>query len=102
MSNVVRHVLVADGDPEGARHAAAALEGFDVETMGTVPAMLERIVGSAFDVILLDPGLGDDDDNALALVHRVRTLAPDTVVVIWSARPTVEFTVRAMRSGGAG
>jgi two-component system response regulator HydG len=61
--------------------------------------MLERIVGSSFDLVLLDPGLGDDDDNALALLHRVRTMAPDTVVVIWSARPTVEFTVRAMRSG---
>src|SRR5690606_24634997 len=41
----------------------------------------------------------DDDDGALALLHRIRTVAPDTVVVIWSARPTVEFTVRAMRSG---
>ena len=99
MSNVVRHVLVADADPQGASHAAEALGGFDVETIATVPAMLERIVGTTFDLVLLDPGLGDDDDNALALLHRVRTMAPDTVVVIWSARPTVEFTVRAMRSG---
>jgi DNA-binding NtrC family response regulator len=102
MSNAVRHVLVADADPEGARHAATALSGpsgMDVETIATVPGMLERIVGASFDLVLLDPGLGDDDDNALALLHRVRTMAPDTVVVIWSARPTVEFTVRAMRSG---
>jgi len=99
MSNVVRHVLVADADPQGASHAAAALGGVEVETVATVPGMLERIVGAAFDLVLLDPGLGDDDDNALALLHRVRTMAPDTVVVIWSARPTVEFTVRAMRSG---
>jgi two-component system, NtrC family, response regulator HydG len=95
----VRHLLVADADPAGAGHAAAALADFDVETITTVPAMLERIVGSTFDLVLLDPSLGDDDDTALALLHRVRTLAPDTVVVIWSARPTVEFTVRAMRSG---
>jgi DNA-binding NtrC family response regulator len=27
-------------------------------------------------------------------------VAPDTVVVIWSANPTVEFAVRAMRAGG--
>jgi DNA-binding NtrC family response regulator len=94
-----RHLLVADADPAGAARAAAALADFDVETISAVPTMLDRIVGSAFDLVLLDPSLGDDDDTALALVHRVRTLAPDTVIVIWSARPTVEFTVRAMRSG---
>ncbi len=99
MSTAVRHVLVADADKAGVSHATGALAGFDVESIDTVPAMLERITGSAFDIVLLDPGLGDDDDNALALLHRVRTLAPDTVVVIWSSKPTVEFTVRAMRSG---
>jgi DNA-binding NtrC family response regulator len=56
-------------------------------------------VSSAFDCVLLDPALGGDDDGALALLHRVRTAAPDTVVVMWSAAPTVEFTVRAMRAG---
>jgi len=95
----VRHLLVADADPAGADHARAALVGFDVETISTVAEMFERIVGSAFDLVLLDPALGEDDDTALALLHRVRTLAPDTVVVIWSSKPTVEFTVRAMRSG---
>jgi DNA-binding NtrC family response regulator len=49
--------------------------------------------------VLFDPALGEDDDGALALLHRLRTLAPDTVVVIWSEQPTVHFTVRAMRSG---
>ena len=95
----VRHVLVADGDPIGAARACEALAGLDVETVATPPAALERVVGSAFDLVLFDPGLGDDDDGALALLHRLRTVAPDTVVVIWSERPTVEFTVRVMRSG---
>ena len=54
---------------------------------------------SAFDAVLLDPALGDDDDTALALLHRMRQIAPDTVVVIWSEHPTVEFAVRAMRAG---
>ena len=95
----VRHVLVADGDLAGTERATQALAGLDVETVATPPAALERVVGSAFDLVLLDPVLGDDDDGALALLHRLRTVAPDTVVVIWSDRPTVEFTVRAMRSG---
>jgi two-component system, NtrC family, response regulator HydG len=128
MSNVVRHVLVADADPVGVAHATAAfipspgesaaltgetrghgseatnvelaaMSGVDVESVSTPAALFERVVGSAFDLVLLDPGLGDDDDGALALLHRVRTVAPDTVVVIWAPAPTIEFTVRAMRSG---
>jgi len=97
--NAVRHVLVADADPDGVARARAALAGMDVEPVATPPAALERLVGTAFDLLLIDPALGEDDDGALALVHRMRTVAPDTVVVIWSPRPTVEFTVRAMRSG---
>src|SRR4029078_12794509 len=31
--------------------------------------------------------------------HRMRTVSPDTVVVIWSDHPTVGFAVRAMRAG---
>jgi DNA-binding NtrC family response regulator len=97
--NAVRHVLVADPEPGGGGRVRAALSGLDVEEVATPPALLERVVGSAFDVVMLDPALGGDDDGALSLLHRVRTIAPDTVVVVWSARPTVEFTVRAMRSG---
>ena len=99
--NVLRHVLVADADSDGAARARAALAGLDVEVVTTPAAALERLVGPAFDLLLLDPALGPggDEDGALALVHRVRTVAPDTVVVIWSSKPTVGFAVRAMRSG---
>ncbi|HUJ62277.1 MAG TPA: sigma-54 dependent transcriptional regulator [Kofleriaceae bacterium] len=94
-----RHVLVVDGDLLGVAHARDALAGLDVEAVASPPAALERLVGSAFDLALLDPALGGDEDGALALLHRMRTVAPDTVVVLWSARPTVELTVRVMRSG---
>src|SRR5207244_4233234 len=76
-----------------------ALGGVDVESVATATAALERIVGSAFDAVLFDPALADDDDGALALLHRMRTIAPDTVVVMWAEQPTVGFAVRAMRSG---
>ena len=99
MPDVIRHVLVADGTAAGVAAARDALPGVDVEAVNTMQLALERVTGSAFDLVLLDPALGDDDDGALALLHRLRTFAPDTVVVIWSERPTVEFTVRGMRSG---
>jgi DNA-binding NtrC family response regulator len=97
--DVIRHVLVADASAAGLTAAKDALAGVDVEAVATPVAVLERVVGSAFDLVLLDPVLGDDEDGALALLHRLRTVAPDTVVVIWSERPTIEFTVRVMRSG---
>jgi DNA-binding NtrC family response regulator len=92
----VRHVLVIDPDPAKLQDA---LVGLDVEAVPTATAAFERVVGSAFDLALLDPALGEDDDGALALLHRLRTIAPDTAFVIWAAVPTIEFTVRAMRSG---
>jgi two-component system, NtrC family, response regulator HydG len=95
----LRHVLVVDADPQSLAHEMGALAGLDVEAVTTAPAALDRVVGSTFDLALLDPALGGDDDGALALLHRLRTLAPDTVVVIASDKPTIEFTVRAMRSG---
>ena len=99
MPDAVRHLLVADPDAKGVEQARAALPGVDVESVTSAPAMLERLVGSPFDLLLLDPALGEDEDGALALLHRVRTVAHDTVVVIWSVKPTVELTVRVMRSG---
>ncbi len=95
----VRHVLIVDRDPATAVVGQNALAGMDVEIVTTPVAALERVVGSSFDAVLFDPSLGEDDDGALALMHRLRTVAPDTVLVIWSEHPTVGFTVRAMRAG---
>ena len=94
-----RHVLIVDADPGTVADVTRALANMDVEAVATPIAALERVGGSSFDALLLDPALGDDDDGALSLLHRLRTVAPDTVVVIWSANPTVEFAVRAMRAG---
>jgi DNA-binding NtrC family response regulator len=91
-----RRVLVIDAEPDLARQALA---GMDVETCVSTTAALERVVGSAFDAALFDPALAGDDDGALAVLHRMRTIAPDTVFVIWSEQPTIGFTVRVMRSG---
>ena len=103
MLNAVRHVLVADTHADAVAYAIAALPGMELEAVSTVPAALERVVGSTFDAVLFDPAFGaapgDDEDSALALLHRIRTVAPDTVVVIWSDQPTVGFAVRAMRAG---
>jgi two-component system, NtrC family, response regulator HydG len=97
--NAVRHVLVVDANEAAVSYAKASLAGMELEAVATAPSALDRVVGSTFDAALLDPVLGDDEDGALALLHRMRTVAPDTVVVIWSDQPTVGFAVRAMRAG---
>ena len=99
MRDAVRHVLVAASDPGAIEHAREALAGLHLDAVGDMGDALDHVVSTAFDLVLLDPALGEDEDGALALLHRLRTLAPDTVVVIYAARPTVEFTVRVMRSG---
>ena len=95
----MRHVLVVDRDPAAAELARAPLAEHHVEVVTAVPPALERLTGSPFDVVLFDPAFGDDDDGALALLHRMRTVAPETVAVIWSDAPTVAFAVRVMRGG---
>jgi DNA-binding NtrC family response regulator len=98
----IRNVLIVDPDAATVGHVTGALVGMNVEPVTSAPAALERLVGSAFDLVMLDPDLDDEadhEDAALALLHRMRTVAPDTVIVIWSEAPTVGFTVRAMRAG---
>jgi DNA-binding NtrC family response regulator len=97
-SGPVRHVLLVDASAAAGR-AIEALIGMEVEVTPTPAQALERVVGASFDVVLLDPALAGDEDGALALLHRLRTIAADAVVVIWSAAPTIELTVRVMRSG---
>ncbi|MCX5748561.1 MAG: sigma-54 dependent transcriptional regulator [Proteobacteria bacterium] len=96
----VRRVLLVDVEARSIAHARHALVGMDLEVVATPAAALDRIVTSPFDLALLDPLLcGDDDDAALAVLHRLRTVAPDTVVALWCTHPTVAFAVRAMRAG---
>jgi len=95
----LRHVLIVDSNLEIIDRTRAALAGIEVEAVPSIGHAFDRIVDSTFDLVLLDPVLGGDEDGALATLHRLRTIAPDPVVVIWMEQPTVEFAVRAMRAG---
>ncbi len=93
----LRHLLVIDSDSRSAEEIRAAMPGPQVEIVTSAAAAVERIVATPWDVALLDPSCGGDDDGALSLLRRLRTLAPDTVVIMWCSEPTVAFAVRAMR-----
>ncbi len=95
----MRHILVIDRDPARAEIARQPLQEHLLDIENTLPDALDQLASAPFDLVLLDPALGEDDDGALALLHRIRTVAPDAVVVIWMEQPTVAFAVRAMRAG---
>ena len=99
MKDGLRHVLIVDAHDEIVARTRAALTGIEVEAVNSIASAFDRIVSSTFDVVLFDPELGGEEDGALALLHRMRTIAPDSVVVMWIEEPTVGFAVRAMRAG---
>ncbi len=92
-----RNILIIDPDPTTAALAVDALQGPGVEVARGAAEAIDRIVALPWDVALLDPACAGDDDAALNLLRRLRTLAPDSVVIMWCDEPTVAFTVRAMR-----
>lgn len=67
-------------------------QGFTVVTASNAIEALDRVSRDAFDVILLDLGLGDS--NGMNLIDPIRMVQPYTPVVIFSGR-TLDQKVRA-------
>ena len=92
-------VLVVD-DEAGVRSALTGVlgdEGYLVETVDSGEACLERVVGSVFDVIILDiwlPGI-----DGLETLTMLRERGVDTQVVMISGHGSIEAAVRAIKLG---
>ncbi len=92
-------ILVVDDEP-GVRSSIAGVlkdEGFDVDTVETGEACLEKANGAAYDVIVLDiwlPGL-----DGLTTLQRLRERQIDSQVVIISGHGNIESAVRAIKMG---
>ncbi|MEW5700997.1 MAG: sigma-54 dependent transcriptional regulator [Candidatus Zixiibacteriota bacterium] len=70
---------------------------YAVDCAFSADAALDKIAGREFDLVISDvrmPGM-----DGLALLDRLRTTAPDTVVVIMTAFGDVADAVRAMKAG---
>ncbi len=93
------HVLVVDDD-EAVRQACCELAremGFAVADAATATSARELLKHQRIDLLLLDlklPGGG-----GLPLLEQVKTLYPDTAVVVMTAFATVSSAVEAMRIG---
>jgi two-component system response regulator HydG len=93
-----RVVLVVDDEPHIARLVGVlAGPGWRVEAAASAEAALARMDDAPYDVILCDVSM--PDARGVEVVRRVRRRDPDTPVVMYTAQPTVETAVEAMREG---
>ncbi|HXH24290.1 MAG TPA: sigma-54 dependent transcriptional regulator [Vicinamibacterales bacterium] len=92
-------VLIVDDEP-GVRAALGGVlrdEGYEVDTVDSGEACLERLARQAYDVVVLDiwlPGM-----DGLATLARMRERQIDAQVVIISGHGNVESAVRAIKMG---
>ncbi len=92
-------ILVADDEP-GVRESLAEVlrdAGHDVTTAADGTAALAALEHQDFAVVITDlrmPGV-----DGLAVLQRVRELAPQTHVVVMTAHASVETAVDALRAG---
>ena len=92
-------ILIVDDEP-GVRSALTGVlrdEGYDVDSVETGEACLDRLATHTYDVVVLDiwlPGI-----DGLATLARMRERQNDAQVVIISGHGNVESAVRAIKMG---
>jgi len=94
-----RRILVIDDDPKMCESLSQVLgrEGYEVQQAYRGEEGLERIRERNFDLVLTDlsmPGM-----DGLGLLKSVKTIAPDTGVIIITGYGTIDSAVRAMKHG---
>jgi len=92
-------ILVVDDEPSLRKviRASLAAGGYAVEEVGTGTDAVGLLQRRSFDLILLDinmPGL-----NGLEACRKIRTIAPNTGIVMVTVRDAEEDKVRALEAG---
>ncbi|HEX9003179.1 MAG TPA: response regulator, partial [Blastocatellia bacterium] len=102
---IENRILVVDDEPsitDGLRLLLGA-EGHLVETassFGAARALLERQAGKlAYDLVLTDLQLPDDQQGGLSLLRLVKEHTPETEVIVITGHATVSEAVEATKSG---
>jgi DNA-binding NtrC family response regulator len=72
-------------------------DGYRVAAADSATAALQEMQRESWDVVLLDikmPGM-----DGMELLHRLRTVSPDTLVIMLTAHGTIETAVEALKCG---
>ena len=93
------HVLILDEDAavRSAVCEIASARGFQPHTVDSVDAARAYLRGNSTDVLLLD--LKSPSGKAIDLLDEVKTVRPETSVIVMTAYATVTSAVEAMRTG---
>jgi two-component system, NtrC family, response regulator HydG len=94
----LRRVLMVDREPQIHRLIALLLgEEYQADGARDAGEALALIHGTPYDAVLIDEDL--PDTGGPELMARIRRIAPDLSVILFSADARVEKAVAAMRSG---
>jgi PAS domain S-box-containing protein len=93
------HVLVVEDDPDTRANLCDILEldGYSVETAGTVAAALDRNNWSEITTIILDYKL--PDGSAETLLPQLRQLAPNAAVIVSTGVAGLDGAILALQHG---
>ncbi|WP_315339039.1 response regulator [Pseudomonas grimontii] len=93
------HVLVCEDDELIASGIVAGLgaQGFTVERLATAAAARAMLKAAAFDIMVLDLGLPDED--GLKLLQQLRSQGLEIPVLILTARDSVTNRVDGLQAG---
>ena len=72
-------------------------EGYDVVTVGGVDEALAAVESDDYDIVITDIQM--PERSGLELLHAVREVAPETVVIMITAFATPETAIQAMKEG---
>jgi two-component system response regulator HydG len=97
-----RRLLVVDPEPQIARLVGLLVgDGYLIDNAATGDAAIERVHAFPYDAALVELVLDDDltGETGLAFLRRLRKTMPDLGAIAFTALPTVQTTVAAMRAG---
>jgi LmbE family N-acetylglucosaminyl deacetylase len=92
-------ILVVEDDPEAAAYVLHVLRtrgGFEVTHIADPAAALDRARAERWDLVLTDvemPGM-----TGIELLEAVREITPQLPVAVYTAHPSVDYAVRALRN----
>ena len=92
-------ILVVEDDPEAAAYVLHVLRnrgGFEVTHLADPAAALDRARAERWDLVLTDvemPGM-----TGIELLEAVREITPQLPVAVYTAHPSVDYAVRALRN----
>jgi sigma-B regulation protein RsbU (phosphoserine phosphatase) len=97
-------VLVADDQPDVLEALRWLLtgEGYEPEFVSSTDAVIEKLRGDRFDLLLMDLNYSRDTTSGregLELIPRVRALDPSLPVVVMTGWGSIDTAVEAMRRG---